>query len=215
MTDSPATIEEISVDDLEFDDKNPNRGTDRGRETVRNSITELGFGRSILIDRKGKIVAGNKSTEAAIKAGIKTVRVIKTTGNEIIAVQRTDLDLDSPEGRKFAVADNRSAQLGIDFDPAILSELTEAGVDLASFFTETELAKLCDGLAEEMMDYGDEEDSDIEDTAPENLKQFNIFIDQAKYQEFVDAVEFLREKQAFASASDTILTIIMREYSAG
>ena len=75
---------------------------------IEKSFRELGAGRSILLDRNGNIIAGNKSQQAAIAAGIKMVRVIETTGDELVAVKRTDVDIDSAEGRKMAYLDIRA-----------------------------------------------------------------------------------------------------------
>ena len=210
MSETPI-VQELSVDQLIPDDKNPNKGTDRGRETVRNSITELGFGRSILIDRNGKIISGNKSTEAAIKAGLKTVKVIKTSGDEIIAVQRVDVDLDSEKGRKFAVADNRAAELGIEWDAEVISELTGAGVDLASFFTDVELQQLCKDLADSIPDDGELLDDEGEDDSiPQGIKQFNLFIAEEIYEQFCEKVDGLLEKRGLDSATDLIVDLVMK-----
>ena len=75
---------------------------------IEKSFRELGAGRSILLDRNGNIIAGNKSQQAAIAAGIKRVRVIETTGDELVAVKRTDVDIDSADGRKMAYLDIRA-----------------------------------------------------------------------------------------------------------
>ena len=75
---------------------------------IEKSFRELGAGRSILLDRNGNIIAGNKSQQAAIAAGIKMVRVIETTGDELVAVKRTYVDIDSAEGRKMAYLDIRA-----------------------------------------------------------------------------------------------------------
>ena len=71
----------IDIEELAQDAHNFNKGTDEGRQLMERSLSELGAGRSILIDRNGNIIAGNKTQEAAIKAGIKKVRVIETTGD--------------------------------------------------------------------------------------------------------------------------------------
>ena len=84
----------IDINQLEQDSHNFNRGTDEGRRLMQKSFTELGAGRSILIDREGRIIAGNKSQQAAIAAGIQRVRVIETDGTELVAVKRTDIDID-------------------------------------------------------------------------------------------------------------------------
>lgn len=211
MSEASTQVEVLSVEDLEFDDKNPNKGTDRGRDTVRNSIVENGFGRSILIDKNGRIIAGNKSTEAAIKSGLKTVKVIKTKGDEIIAVQRVDVDLDSPEGRRLAVGDNRAAELGIEWDPEVISSLTGEGVDLSSYFTDVELQNLCKSLEEEMPDDGDTGLDLGDEEVPQGVKQFNLFISEEVYQQFCDKVDLEMEKKGFESATDLIVNLVMNQ----
>ena len=68
-----------------------------------------GPGRSVLIDRHGTIIAGNKTYERAKQLDIP-VQVVKSDGTTLIAVQREDLDLETdPRARALAVADNRVA----------------------------------------------------------------------------------------------------------
>ena len=43
---------------LKLDPHNANRGTDRGRRAVADSLAECGAGRSILVDRDGTVIAG-------------------------------------------------------------------------------------------------------------------------------------------------------------
>lgn len=203
-------LEVISVEDLLHDDKNANIGTDRGRDAVHNSIVENKFGRSILIDKNGKIIGGNKTTEAAVKAGLKTVKVIKTTGDEIIAVQRVDIDLDSPAGRRLAIAENRTAELGLQWDPSILSELTGEGVDISSYFTDVELQSLCKSLEQEMPEDDDLGVDDDEEEVPQGIKQFNIFISEEIYDDFCEKVDKLIEKSGFDSATDLIVDLVMK-----
>ena len=61
-----------------------------------------------IIDRLNQQMQADKSQQAAIAAGIKRVRVIETTGDELVAVKRTDVDIDSAEGRKMAYLDIRA-----------------------------------------------------------------------------------------------------------
>jgi hypothetical protein len=46
-------VSELKVTDLIADDKNANKGTDRGRKMVKQSLDDYGAGRSILIDKHG------------------------------------------------------------------------------------------------------------------------------------------------------------------
>lgn len=130
----------IDIDDLVFDDRNLNKGTKEGQKLIGKSFEDFGAGRSILIDKDGRIIAGNKSTQAAIATGIRKVRVIETTGDELVAVKRTDLSLDSAEGRGLALLDNVSHQENISWDKVELAnvadvigveEMSEWGIDIS------------------------------------------------------------------------------------
>ena len=113
----------INIEELVQDDHNLNKGTKEGQRLMERSFRELGAGRSILVDRDGRIIAGNKSQLAAMAAGIKRVRVIETEGDELIAVKRTDLSLDSKEGRELAYADNLTTQVNLAWDEIELDHL--------------------------------------------------------------------------------------------
>lgn len=111
----------IKKSDLIPDNKNFNKGSELGQELIKKSISKFGAGRSILIDKNNRIIAGNKTTE---NFEGEDVLVIETTGEKLIAVKRTDIDLDTPEGREMALADNATAKENIVFD----AELIEAEV---------------------------------------------------------------------------------------
>ncbi len=121
----------IDINELVQDQHNFNRGTDEGARLMRKSLTELGAGRSILVDKDGNIIAGNKTQQAAIAAGITKVRVVETDGTELVAVKRTDMALDSKEGRAMAFADNFTTQINLDWDKAELASIAaQEGLDL-------------------------------------------------------------------------------------
>lgn len=113
----------INIEELVQDDHNLNKGTQEGQRLMERSFRELGAGRSILVDKDGRIIAGNKSQKAAMAAGIRKVRVIETEGDELIAVKRTDLSLDSKEGRELAYADNLTTQVNLAWDEIELDHL--------------------------------------------------------------------------------------------
>ena len=106
-----ATTRTGKLSELTPDHSNANRGTERGRYALEASLRKYGAGRSILIDKHGRIIAGNKTAETAADVGIDDVIVVQTDGRQVVAVQRTDLDLDSNEARELAYADNRVGQL--------------------------------------------------------------------------------------------------------
>jgi DNA modification methylase len=114
----------IKSTELIADDKNFNKGSENGAEMIRKSFEKFGAGRSILLDKNNRIIAGNKSVEFS---GLQDVVIVESDGTQLIAVKRTDIDLDSPQGREMALADNASAKANIVFD----AELIEAEVGVA------------------------------------------------------------------------------------
>jgi len=103
---------------------------------VAESLAKYGAGRSVLADRNGHIIAGNKTVTAA---GEREIQVVQSDGTKLVVVQRTDLDINSKEARELAIADNRSAEVGLDWDIDILKSLD---VNLPAFWSEAELRKL-------------------------------------------------------------------------
>jgi hypothetical protein len=59
--------------------------------------------------------------------GLDDVQIVESDGKKIIAVKRMDIDLDTPQGREMALADNASAKANIVFDAELIeAELGEA-----------------------------------------------------------------------------------------
>jgi DNA modification methylase len=115
------------ISDLIADDKNFNKGSEFGNSLIEKSFRKFGAGRSILIDKNNRIIAGNKSVENAMAIGMEDVQIVESDGTKIIAVKRTDIDLDSEQGREMALADNASAKANIVFDAEVIeAELGEA-----------------------------------------------------------------------------------------
>ena len=131
MTENDKQTEEGDIRDIIPDDHNFNAGTEKGREMIEKSFRELGAGRSILLDKNNRIIAGNKSQQAAIATGITKVRIVDTEGDEIVAVRRRDVDLDSKLGRELAFADNATQQVSLAWDEAELQQASQDyGLDI-------------------------------------------------------------------------------------
>ena len=111
-----AEIKEAKISDLVFDDKNFNKHTEYGMSLIEKSIRNNGAGRSILIDKNNRIIAGNGVTEIAGQIGLEDVQIVESDGSKIIAVKRTDIDLDSKQGREMALADNATASVDLAWD---------------------------------------------------------------------------------------------------
>lgn len=127
------------VTDFTPDDRNANKGTQRGLAMLEDSLSKYGAGRSILVDKNGRIIAGNKTQESAIDIGIEDALVVQTDGKQLVVVQRTDIDLDSKQGRELAIADNRVAELDLAWSAEQLAIMSTEGIDLSPFWFDDEL----------------------------------------------------------------------------
>lgn len=129
--------------DYVLDPENPNRGSVRGNSMLENSIEDFGAARSGVADKDGVIRAGNHTAEQLKAAGIDSVIEVETSGSEWVIVRRTDMD--AATGKIYAVADNRVAEVGIDWDRDLLKALaTQSQIDLKEYWSGGELAALLD-----------------------------------------------------------------------
>ena len=135
-------VKRAKLDTLTPDHANANKGTERGRYALEASLRQFGAGRSILLDKNGRIIAGNKTVETAADVGLDDVLIVETDGKQIVAVQRTDLDIDREAGRGLAYADNRTSELDLSWNAEqVLADLN-AGVDLSALWRQDELDSL-------------------------------------------------------------------------
>ena len=70
---------------------------------------------------------------------MKRVVVVDSDGETLVAVRRTDLEASDPKAQELAIADNRTAEVDLAWDPEVL-KTTEA--DLAEMFEPIELDRL-------------------------------------------------------------------------
>ena len=118
-------IIEANVEVLITDNKNFNKHTEYGMHILEESIRKFGLGRSILIDKNNRIIAGNGVVETASQIDLDKVLVVETMGNTLVAVKRTDIDLDSAKGRELALADNATGKANLCFDTDLIMQEAE------------------------------------------------------------------------------------------
>jgi len=120
-----AKVIETNIESLVPDNKNFNKGTEYGDHLIDESLRRFGLGRSILIDKNNRIIAGNKTAEKAADIGFTDVLVVEVDGNQLVAVKRKDIDLDSAKGREFALADNATGKANLCFDTDLIMQEAE------------------------------------------------------------------------------------------
>ena len=111
------------ISDLVPDANNYNKGTEFGSGLIAKSIQKNGLGRSLLLDKNGKVIAGNKTLEGTVAAGFNDddIIVVKTDGTKLVVVQRTDLDLGTKRGKEMALADNATSKANLAWDYEAIS----------------------------------------------------------------------------------------------
>ena len=116
------------------DDKNLNKHTQYGMSLLEKSVRGHKFGRSILVDKNNRIIAGNGIVETAANIGAEDIRIIETTGDELVVVKRTDVDLDTKEGREMALADNATSAADLEWDEEKLKDIeSEFDIDASEW----------------------------------------------------------------------------------
>lgn len=150
--------------DLIQDDRNLNKGTERGQQLIEKSLREFGAGRSILLDKNNRIIAGNKTHKNAELAGLDDVIIVETDGTKLVAVKRTDVDLDTKKGREMALADNATTKADLSWDTEELNAVAEDfGIDTDEW--DVELDEMPADLTEATEDDFDEEQDEIKPVA--------------------------------------------------
>ena len=152
------------------DPSNPNRHTMRGDAMLERSISEVGLGRSIVVDKNGYIIAGNSTYAHAGQLGFTEIQEVETDGRQLVVVRRNDLDLTDPndrKARKLSYYDNRAGELGLEWDAEkILADL-DAGLDLEGIFDNWELDQLAiDNHNDDFLEEFAQEQGFVQDEKP-------------------------------------------------
>ncbi len=103
-------VRKAKITELVQDDRNLNKGTERGKELIQKSIGQFGAVRGVAVDKDNRIIAGNKTVENAIEQGVEEIIIVETTGKELVVTKRVDTSLDTKEGREMALADNATVK---------------------------------------------------------------------------------------------------------
>lgn len=112
------------------DPRNARKHSQHNREAVGKSLADLGAGRSIVVDKTGRVIGGNATLAEAERLGLP-LQYVHTTGDRLVVVVRDDLAPDDPRRKALAIADNRAG------DP-----------DIGSTWNKTQLAELLAEIAE-------------------------------------------------------------------
>lgn len=127
------------IKDLTPDRHNRRKHTPRNVGAIVESLQAVGAARSIVIDERGEVLAGNATLEAAAEAGITRLLVVDADGQTLVAVRRRGLT--PAEKRRLAIDDNRAAELA-SWDLEQLNADLGAGLALNAWWRPDELEAL-------------------------------------------------------------------------
>lgn len=139
------TAAALSLADLIQDPHNARRHTPRSIGSIVDSIHTVGISRGIVIDEDNVILAGNGTVEAALEAELTKLIVVDQDPSALTVIRRHGL---TPAQKvRLALDDNRSGELSA-FDPTVLREMADDGLDISALWTPTEWELLTDLLPE-------------------------------------------------------------------
>ena len=171
----------MKIENIVKDKRNLNRGTDKGKQIIEHSVDAYGYGRSIVVNAADEVIGGNHILEEAQKRKAK-IRVIETDGTELVVVKRKDILPNSKEHFGLAIADNRTAQVNLDFD---LGEMQ----DVAKEFT-LDLEPMDIYLADSNINYPTGTDLDDTEAMETDFNDFDKEPDNTKTTKEYVANEF-------------------------
>lgn len=188
------------ITDLKPDRKNMNKHTEYGMTLLEKSVRNNKFGRSILVDKDNNVIAGNGILETAVNIGAENIRIIETTGDELVVVKRTDVSLDSKQGREMALADNATSAADLEWDMEVMGEISEDwdidpndwGINDSFEYNDDDQSDVGDGI--EISDMDKEEGNLMRDFI---LPPTSILDTRKKI--WVDRVHYWKEKLVFDS----------------
>lgn len=105
---STLKVQMVALDTLKLDSKNARVHSERNVDAIRASLEKFGQQKPIVVNKSGKILAGNGTYLAAKEMGWKEIGVVRT-------------DLKGAEALAYALADNKTGLLA-DWDYEVLAE---------------------------------------------------------------------------------------------
>jgi hypothetical protein len=134
MAGDDVVVEVIDIEALEQDPDNENVGSARGADLISRSIQTYGPGPSGVVDKKLRLIGGNKTAEQMKQAGVRRVLVVDGDPDTWIVVRRSDLDLDKTgTARGMARVLNRSQEVSYELDAAAMAAALDLDPDDPSF----------------------------------------------------------------------------------
>ena len=167
-------MKKTKVVDLKPDKENARRHDESNLNAVKSSLENFGQQKPVVIDADKNIIAGNCTVKAAIELGWETINTITTELNKKDAVA-------------YAIADNRSSELG-EWEGDVLKFLVDSNeIDLKSIGFDVASFDIATGEA----DWGGSKDPDLDADSNEPTTSIVIETEMGLKNEVENAIEEL------------------------
>ena len=135
-------LETVDISDISQDPANVRKHSERNLESIAASLRAFGQQKPIVVDKRGVILAGNGTYEAAKRIGWDKIKITRT-------------DLSGTLATAYAIADNRTAELA-EWDDTALAEqlrsLQSEEFDLSNVgYTDDELNQMINNLGNQLL----------------------------------------------------------------
>jgi len=161
--------------------QNTNKGKERGKAALDDSLQNSGFHRGIVVAKDGTVINGNHTYQSASELGVvKSWIEVEVEGDVGVVTKRIDWkNAEDPNAILAAIADNRTSALNLEFDPEILEQalqqLEEAGKDIPdTILTKEEIEQLLTASNEWMNDEQNEGLTDPDEIPDEEFTETRV-----------------------------------------
>ena len=190
-------VETKDINSLTIDPANARQHDEAQIATIRASLEEFGQQKPIVVDKEGKVVAGNGTLQAAQEIGWQEIQVVTT-------------ELDGSKQVAFAIADNRTAELAT-WDEKALAEALEGLADLSfdlaetTGFGEAEMRRLWERT--EQIDIGEPPDwaNTTVDDVEAGVHKIMLTFTTEEYERFTEAVARYKEEEGISETTGAVI----------
>ena len=200
MQNNIGDIKLTNISTLKPNPKNPNIHTDEQIARIANIIKNQGWRSPIVVSKlSGFVVAGHGRLEAAKMLGLNQV-----------PVSYQDFTTEAQE-KAHLLADNRLSELS-ELDNTKLKDLLqeldtgEIDMDLTGFDNEEIQALMTQYFQGD--DLGDDLDAKLEIMKNTQLRQLLLIMEQAEFEEIIDKLEKLKEKNGWENNNEAIISLV-------
>ena len=189
-------IETKPIKELVQDPENSREHGERNLQAIEQSLAAFGQQKPIVINKEGKVIAGNGTLKAAQAIGWETIQVVET-------------ELPDLQQKAFAVADNRTAEIATWNDEALARTIKELAkmdhfLPLQIGFDEEEINKILSSSDDNTTAELENQDSQVDGESHTVVLTFTT----AEYVAFGKCVTMLKESHGIQDMTQAVIAAV-------